>query len=1010
MLAGLEQELPRADYKLDIEFIDSKRFPGAANTALFRQRLELKLAQLEPYDLILTSDDNALRFALSNRDLLARAPTVFFGVNSQALAIAQNRDPAVTGVVEASSVTDTLKLAARLFPIRRNVWVVIDDTPTSLGDLARMRYSSSAPGQLTLHYLNMADLSWDELQQALLELDYDDMVYFFSAYHDKLGVEKRFAEGVQWVSEAAETPMLHLWQHDIPGLALTGGVLVDHKEQAAEAARIAKRVLQGESISTIPVVERSPNITSLDWPSLQKFGAKMSAIPAQAQLLNRPQNFWYLYRYEIALAVTVLLAFLIVSSSLLYSSIRLRRVQQATNRSEKLLSAAFNHSPVGMMMSSAQDGTIRSCNQGVLQLSGYRAEELEGESIEKLSLWFSDGNQSQRFSFKRNMDSGQSTDVTLVTKDRRVRHVMLSNVTLELDEPLNFTVLRDITDLKQQHAQLSQAAAVFASSAEGIVITDASHKVLQVNAAFSEISGYAAEEVVGKTAAFDAIWQQDKQMSLEMWHQLKRHGRWSGEAKGSRKDGQPYLLNLSISRICDDSDQVSGYVAVINDISELKATQQQLDFLAYHDPLTGLANRTRFNHELRAAIDYARAEGHSVALLFIDLDRFKNVNDSFGHMLGDKVLIEVASRLKHALPAKVTVARLGGDEFTLIMRDFAALSEVETIARSIIERLRQPIEVEGIEVSLSASIGISLSPQDAQDSARLLRNADTAMYHAKERGRNTFAFYQPDQTHLVQQKFSLEKELRSAIKEKQLVPYFQPQIDMATGQLIGAEALVRWIHPLQGVISPAAFLPVAEETGLIIGLSELVLVKACAQMRDWIDRGVPVPKVSVNVSGKQIEYSDLVAVVERALGIYQLDAACLNLEITEDFIMHDPDAAFATLNRLKALGVSLSIDDFGTGYSSLSQLKRMPVDFLKIDKSFVDDIPGDKDNEAISKVTLMLARELSLQVVVEGVETDAQHQFFVAEHCDAAQGYLYSRPLPAKELEQWLSEAATFPQ
>ena len=510
------------------------------------------------------------------------------------------------------------------------------------------------------------------------------------------------------------------------------------------------------------------------------------------------------------------------------------------------------------------------------------------------------------------------------------------------------------------------------------------------------MTGYVNEE--GRNETLQVLWPEKRTTDFytAMETSLKKTGLWQGELTIRRKNGDAFPAWLTTSAVCDDCGQLTHHLSLFSDITSLKRSREQLDFLAFHDPLTNLPNRLLFNDRLNHALKRAQRESLQVALYFLDLDRFKIINDSLGHPIGDMLLQQVAERICSLVRKGDTVARLGGDEFMIILDKVDGVQGSKVFAHKLMATFISPFFIKGHEFRITVSMGISLYPQDGEDPATLIKNADTAMYQAKEEGRNNYAFYTPALTTAVSERLTLETELHSAMKKNELVLYYQPQYSLKTGRLIGAEALIRWRHPKHGLLLPAQFIPYAEESDLIITLGEWVLKNACRQALLWQKDAHAVKRVAVNISGVQFLRGELVKTVRNTLRRSGLNPSHLELEITESFFVKNTQWAIKALQELKNLGVTIVIDDFGTGYSSLSSLKLLPIDKLKIDQSFIRDIPGDLSDRAIARAVLALAHALNHKVIAEGVETQAQQNYLKLLHCDESQGFLYSPAVTAE--------------
>lgn len=580
----------------------------------------------------------------------------------------------------------------------------------------------------------------------------------------------------------------------------------------------------------------------------------------------------------------------------------------------------------------------------------------------------------------------------------------LMHLTLPRDDagyahlPVSFV---DITEQKLSEEKIGLAAAVFENTAEGVCICDAELNVIALNRSFSEITGYEEEDVVSRPCHLFENLRKDWRQYNSIWQAVEQTGRWQGDAQDIRKQGQAYPVWLSISTIKNSKGAITRYVIVFDDISALKQSQAQLDHLAYHDPLTQLPNRTLFNDRLGQALKRAQATRKQVGLLFIDLDRFKDVNDAQGHPVGDLLLKDVATRLQDCLRGSDSVARLGGDEFAIILEDLSDKTTVQTFARKLLTCVSAPCVLCDQEAYITASIGISLFPEHGSDATTLIKNADTAMYKAKDLGRNNFQIFKQALSDTAEQRYSLDNDLRRALLNDEFVLYYQPQVDCNSGALLGAETLIRWQHPSLGLIMPDDFIPLAEESGLIVPLGEWILQTACLQAASWASRSANASKlkIAVNLSATQVS-TRLLQVVPKILSASRLPPELLELEITESLMMGNEVENIAILSALEKAGISLSIDDFGTGYSSLSYLKRIPLNNVKIDRSFVKDLASDAEDVAIVSTIIAMAKCLNHSVTAEGVENREQLNLLRNMGCDKFQGFLFGKPMPADEFER----------
>ncbi|NMX57113.1 EAL domain-containing protein [Pseudomonas edaphica] len=553
--------------------------------------------------------------------------------------------------------------------------------------------------------------------------------------------------------------------------------------------------------------------------------------------------------------------------------------------------------------------------------------------------------------------------------------------------------------LKENHERLQQAAAVFDCTREGVLVTDAQGLIVHVNRAFMEITGYSREDVMGERPSLFKSGRHSSNFYQQMFQTLERTGEWSGEIWNRRKSGEIYPQWQTIRVIHNDQGQVSHYVAVFSDISAIKDSEHELAHLAHHDPLTDLPNRLLFTDRAEQALASAQVHKRGCALLLMDLDHFKIINDSLGHNVGDQLLKAVGERLKGLFGPGVTLARLGGDEFAVLAESCPQVVQAAALAQRMLDAMKEPFVFDGNQLFISASIGISLFPSDALSAEQLLRNADSALFKAKSAGREGYALYTEELTAHAQHRVEIASELRRALDQQELRVYYQPVHDLQDSRLVGVEALVRWQHPERGLVPPGEFIPIAERTGLIADIDAWVMDQACRQMGQWLADGAPLSFIAVNVSSRLFARRELYEQVAQVLHTTGLDPAYLELEVTESAVMEDPEVALEQLHRLRELGLRLAIDDFGTGYSSLLRLKRLPVQKLKIDQGFVAGLPWDEDDAAIVRVVIALAKSMGMQVHAEGIEQVEQARFLLAQECDLGQGYWFGRPVPAQEMD-----------
>jgi len=652
-----------------------------------------------------------------------------------------------------------------------------------------------------------------------------------------------------------------------------------------------------------------------------------------------------------------------------------------------------------------KDRVITSCNRYFGLILGYESGELIGRSTLFLyptpEAYAAFGERAYTA-----MGEGRvhSEEIQLRHRDGTLRWVQMTGQAADRRAPHAGSIwyCTDVTERRKAQENLELAAAAFVNMTEGVMVTDTHNRIISVNPAFTAITGYSEAEALGRDPRFLSADRHDRVFWQNMWDAVTRRGSWRGEIWNRRKGGDVYPEWLTISVIRDADGRISRHVGVFSDITEQKSAQERIQHLAHHDALTGLPNRALLIDRLNQALHKAGRSTQQVAVLFLDLDHFKTINDSLGHPVGDGLLCEVADRLRTCVRASDTVARLGGDEFVVVLSELEGLEATARVVAHLTDAIARPMTIEGHLLQVTPSIGVSLFPRDGRDVSSLLKNADNAMYHAKSAGRATYRFFSEEMDARAHERFRIEADLRRALVNDEFVLHYQTQVDALTGRVTGVEALIRWQHPDRGLLSPATFLPVAEDSGLIVPLGDWILKTACQQARAWKDAGHRV-RVAVNLSAKQFNQGGLLESVARVLGDLEMPPQCLELELTESLLVEPTEQTLAVLVGLNTMGVRLSVDDFGTGYSSLSYLKRFPLNQIKVDKSFVQGLTVDSSDRAIVEAVVALARALGLATIAEGVETATQADILRQIGCDTLQGYFFCRPAPAADILKHLT-------
>ena len=692
--------------------------------------------------------------------------------------------------------------------------------------------------------------------------------------------------------------------------------------------------------------------------------------------------------------IIINLCFLVITGVLLISYGRWKRSE---NQKKDLASVIESINPYVLMMVDSKMNIVM-CNNSIKKLLDYEPNEVVDN---KTDLIFSDAEANRGLDMHEKIEEEGFYIGKVIGKKKSGELISLEIIAASLRDHQGIVILlRDITERIRTKEELLSLQKAVEHMQTGVIVTNTNGKIVYSNPAGAEMHGYTAKELLGQDVRIFALPEETIPVSEQ---ELSNQRRVRKDGINARKDGSPLPVRLMSDIVMNSEGQIIGLITTCEDITERKKNEELIKHLAYYDALTGLPNRSLFNDMLNKELAKARRRGSPLSIMFIDLDRFKFVNETIGHSTGDLLLHSVANRLKSIMREGDIVGRLGGDEFVVLIPDLGDVQDTSVIAEKIIRQLSQQYVLNGTEMYVTASVGVSIFPANGQDKETLIKNAETAMYYAKEQGRNCFQFYNPSINANTLKKLSLESRLRKAIERNELLLHYQPQIDLGTGRIVGAEALLRWQSGDDGLIGPKQFISLAEETGLISPIGEWALYNACEQNKSWQEAGYPTIRMSVNVSMNQFKQKSFIKTVTNVLDQTGLHPNYLELEFTENIIMQNTDFTSSVLKDLKLLGILFAIDDFGTGYSSLNYLKLLPLDRLKIDQSFVRHLTIDPNDKAICKAIITMAHSLNLRVIAEGVEKAAQLEYIRFFECDEAQGFLFSKPLPAEDFGKLLT-------
>jgi diguanylate cyclase (GGDEF)-like protein/PAS domain S-box-containing protein len=1008
------QAAPGITISASTESLDTKRRKyDEAYARDYAAFLAKKYAGYRPA-LIYVTDDNALLFA---RDHLARlfpdSPVFFSGVNDY--GVRNWLDPArFTGVFEKKEVAPNLSLLRSLDARAKSVLLVGDGSNTYNAIKHEARQDLRAYPGFTATFIAAPDI--DTLITALRKRDERYLILTtLGGLSDATGRILPLDEAIERIVALRRFTILSMEDvYQFPGVL--GGHVTSGAHQGAGVAGMVQAYLNGAPISAIPPTLRSPNVYQIDAEELKRKHLIMPSLPGPITLLNEEPGFLERHRETLLLAVYILSFSLFAVLLLAWRTAKRKNLEierraaligaqaDALRASESSYRGLFDSIREAIYIQD-ETGTFLAVNAGAEKMYGYTREEMRGMDPAAVAApGMNDLNavmamfaltwrgEAQRFTFWGQRKNGEAflKDVSMTKGDYFGREVVI-------------TVAMDITDRHRTEADLRIAAIAFESQ-ESIVITDARQIIQRVNPAFTSTTGYTPEEVIGRTPGLLQSHRHDPAFYQAMWADIRTRGHWQGEIWNRRKNGEIYPEWLTITAVLDTAGQAVNYVGIFQDITERKTAEERIRNLAFYDALTELPNRRLLIDRLHQAMALSSRNGRHGALLFIDLDNFKLLNDTQGHDVGDQLLILMAQRLEDSVRRGDSVARLGGDEFVVMLEELdsnpnEAAAQVETIAQKILSLLSRPYELGQYEYHSTSSLGVTLFRGDAESVEELLKRADLAMYQAKAAGRNAVRFFDPAMQASVEARTALEGELRRAVLRGDFILHYQPQVN-AKGMMTGVEALVRWQHAERGLVGPVEFIDLAEETGLILNIGQQVLQMACTQLKIWSENPrTQALNVSINVSAHQFRHPDFVDMVLANADSSGIDASRLVLEITESMLLGNLEETIDKMRRLRAAGIRFSIDDFGTGYSSLAYLQRLPLNEVKIDRSFVADLEFNPNDAAICAACISLAHILGLSVVAEGVETEVQRYFLTTVHrTDMLQGYLFGKPMPAADI------------
>ncbi|MDG3088316.1 EAL domain-containing protein [Vibrio hannami] len=883
VMDGLLAEFGDNPPEIEVEFMDSKRLHDETSRQLFQANISYKLLNREPYDVVITADDNALHFMLDNGEtLLPDTPFVFLGLNNIKLARLMGSNTLATGVVEAVSIRETIELALQIKQDIRSIYIVSDGTSSGRSDLeSTLKLKEQFPG-VPFKVINLADISWPDFITAIKGVPKESAIILLSAYRDKYSESYSFESSLEIIVNNSLAPIFHPFEHGM-GDGVLGGVVISHREQAKQAAIKAKQLFSGVKAIDIPILDKSPNVVVADKRVLDRFGIEVSQLPEGAEIRYSKETMFQKYWKE-------LLGIIVIMSLMMLIIIILVHQNRAKARFAKTLSAS--------------ESRLRKILDNI--------------------------------------------DAFVYMKDAKGRYLFANKLMYSL----------------------------FPSSINSI--TSKSDKEL-----FDEDVSEQRERTDNAVIESQILYKGEENLWLE--------------------NGRQILQSTKIPLV-DDKGNTYALCSVSVDITEQKEHEKQLKKIAHYDQLTGLPNRVLFSDRLSQAMKHAIRQNSIISVLYMDLDGFKQINDTYGHIFGDRLLKVVTSRLQQVIRENDTAARLGGDEFIILLINSGKPEDDLEITQRILSVISEPMSVDGVVVSVSGSIGITRFPQEDEIEAdHLLRQADQAMYTAKNSGRNRYHFFNSDLEQVVQKQELLIKEVGKAIDRNEFRLFYQPKVDLETGHVVGVEALIRWEHPEKGLLPPAAFLPDIEKHSLMIDIDDWVIGEALRQIKNWLRSGLSIP-VSINISHIYFNQQNLAQVLKQELAEYpDVSPSLLELEILETQALENLGAVATVILECQELGISFALDDFGTGFSSLTYLKQLPINMLKVDRSFVIDMLEDEEDRSILEGILALSQAFNIKPIAEGLETVEHGIELKKMGYRYAQGYGIAKPMAAHEVPLWIN-------